>query len=149
MNTFGSMDNINGGNSYTPAWRLLRRRRTKTRHTRSWPLFSEKRTHGSGGECPMPWGSHKGEHVSGCRWSKGSGRQRRKPAKRNCMRLFGTTSTGSDSTLPSWSPYAKNHSTVPLVTTPSTRHLRKFWTGHLTNHSTLTRPPRRSCKSAR
>ncbi len=147
--TFENMNSIIGGNIYTPAWRQPRRRRMKRRHARSLPLYSKKRTNGSGSDCHMPWGNQEGEHAFKCRWSKETGQWRNTLAKRNCKRLFRTTSIGRDSTLPSWPHYAKNHFVGTLAITPSAKLHRKFLTECMNILQSLMRLPRRSFKSVR
>jgi hypothetical protein len=97
----------------------------------------------------MPWGNQEGERAFGCRWSKEMGQQRNVLAKRNCKRLFGTTSIGRDSILPSWPHYAKNHFVGPSAITPSAKLYRKFLMECMNILQSLMRLPRRSFKNVR
>ncbi len=75
----------------------------------------------------MPWGSQEGEHAFGWRWSKEAGWLQSTQVKRNCTRLSGKASIGSDSTLPNRPPYANNHSTGPPAIMPSVKLHRRFF----------------------
>jgi hypothetical protein len=89
-------------------------------------IIQREKNSNSGGECPLPWGSQKGEHVFGCRWSRETGQQQSIQAKRNYLRLFGITSIRGDSTLPSRPLYANNHSKGPSAIMPSVKLHRRF-----------------------